>query len=463
VLDNEGVADIVAKRFQEAEASFRKAIQLDPSLVDAHENLALLLLLEADDTGAEIEAHRLLALDAQNYNGRLVAVVAAINQEKFAESARYLAPLNAETDDPIVTAAYSVVLQKTGKEAQAVHLRSALSHISIQDHDAMLAGQIFRQSQLRKVAQDWLEACLRTNDAPANPDILYMLAGMYTEQGRAKEASTLYERILKSNPENVDTLVELSELDAQLGDKQGSLSYLYAAKTLSSRDTLSLLHFSQICMRRHMYVDARDALQKVVSANPENREAWYQLGLAQYRIGEADGAEKDFRTALRLDPEDEWSRVALGAVLMSTSRQDLAEPEFQRVLNADPQCGAAHYYLGQIQQRRGELASARMQFEKAVLLAQDDARPLTALGQLQAEEHDSVAAKDSLERAIAVDPTSAVAHYHLASLLRSQGEREEANKEMALFRKYHEQEKNAGIVGIVRQGQWDYAGFLPAN
>ncbi len=463
-LDKDGVASILAKRFQQAKASFQQAIQIDPSLVDAHENLALLLLLEGNDAAAENESRRLLVLDPKNYNGRLVAGVAAVNQGQFSTGVEILAPMRAQAkDDPLVTEAYRVALQKTGNTSAASRLDAELSHTSVEDQDAMLAGQIFRQAQLRNEAQGWLEAYVRRSDTSANPDILYMLAGMYAEQGRNEEASALYKRVLKSNPDNVDALVELSELDLQLGNKQDSLSHLYAAKALSSRDVSSLLHFSQICMRRHMYVDARDALQQVVAASPENREAWYQLGLAQYRIGEADAAEKDFRTALHLDPNDEWSRVALGAVLMSTSRQDSAEPEFHRVLAADPQCGAAHYYLAEIERRRGELTTAQQQLEKAVLDAQQDARPLTALGEVQSEQHDYAAARKSFERAIALDPTSAVAHYHLASLLRSQGEKEEANKEMALFRKYHDQEKSEGIVGVVRQGEWDYAGFLPAN
>lgn len=463
-LDKEGVASILAKRFQQAKASFQQAIQIDPSLVDAHENLALLLLLEGNDAAAENEARRLLVLDPKNYNGRLVAGVAAVNQGQFSRGAEILAPMRARAkDDPLVAEAYGVALQKTGNVAAASRLDAERSHTSVVDQDAMLAGQIFRQAQLRNEAQGWLEASVRRSDTAANPDILYVLAGMYAEQGRNEEASALYQRVLTFNPDNVDALVELSELELQLGNKQDSLSHLYAAKTLSSRDVSSLLHFSQVCMRRRMYVDARDALQQVVAASPENHEAWYQLGLAQYRIGEADAAEKDFRTALHLDPNDEWSRVALGAVLMGTSRQDSAEPEFHRVLAADPQCGAAHYYLAEIERQRGDLTTAEQQLEKAVLGAQQDARPLAALGELQSEQHNHAAARKSFERAIALDPTSAVAHYHLALLLRSQGDKEEANKEMALFRKYHDQEKSEGIVGIVRQGEWDYAGFLPAN
>jgi len=163
-----------------------------------------------------------------------------------------------------------------------------------------------------------------------------------------------------------------------------------------------------------------------------------------------------------LDPQDEWSAIGLASVLIAT-RPDEAETQLKRVLAEDPQCGPARYYLGEIDRGRGDFSAAYQQFQMAAANARQDARPLTALGQMQAQRHEFAAAKQSFLQAIALDPASATAHYHLASLLRSEGNVEEAKRQIDLFRKYHDQENRQGIVGIVRQGQWDYAGFLPSN
>jgi cytochrome c-type biogenesis protein CcmH/NrfG len=212
-----------------------------------------------------------------------------------------------------------------------------------------------------------------------------------------------------------------------------------------------------------MFVDARDALKQVVSEEPENREAWYQLGLVQFRIGETDAAENSFRAALRLRLEDQWSAIGLAAVLIATSRPEEGEKLLKRVLAEDPHCGAARYYLGEIDRGRGNLSAAYEQFQMAVSSASQDARPLIALGQIQEQRHELGEAKKSFLKAIALDQASATAHYHLASLLRSEGNVQEARTQIELFRKYHDQENKQGIVGIMRQGQWDYAGFLPSN
>ena len=93
--------------------------------------------------------------------------------------------------------------------------------------------------------------------------------------------------------------------------------------------------------------------------------------------------------------------------------------------------------------------------------AKDDARPWAALGQLQLARHDLSSAHLSLLKAIELDPQFAVAHYQMAAT--ATGKQAEAAKELELFNKYHDEENKKGIVGLVSEGKWDYAGYLPPN
>ena len=463
-LNREGNASVGSKQYEQAKALFKQAIQLDPKLSDAYENLALILLLDGNDAAAEHTALELLALAPGNYNGRLVAGVAALNRNNFSRGWEYLTPLiRSGADDPLVTAAYATALAGSGRKTEAERFSSRVAKLQVEPPDALLAGQIFRQPKLKAIAQTWMEACVTNTSAAINPDLLYMLAGVYTEQDRLADASALYGRMLEVSPGNVDALVELSELERRLGQRDKAVSHLYAAKTLAANDPATLLHFSQACLHRRMYVDASDALKKVVSQDPRNRHAWYQLGLSQFRLGETEAAEKDFRAALDLDDYDDWSRIGLGAVLMGTARQQLAAVEFQHVLQRDPRSAPAHYYLAQIHRAQGKTSLALRDLQHAVNNAKDDVRPLAALGQLQLAQHDLPSARASLQRAIELDPRYAPAHYQMARLLKATGEQAEAAKELQLFNKYHDEENKEGIIGLVSNGKWDYAGYLPPD
>lgn len=463
-LNQRGIESIQAKKFEDARAFYVRAIQLSPHFTDAYENLALLLLLEGSDVQAEQWARQLLALDPQSYNGRLVAGVAALNQDKFARARADLAPLvKVNATDPLPLAAYAIALKNSRATTLASRMNARLSGMRVEERDAVLAAQVFRQPELQGLAQEWLKSAIEESRGEVNPETLYMLASIYASRGRNADAASLYGRILEKNPNNVDALVELSEIERLLGDERKALEHLYAAKKLAATDTFYLVHFSQVCMRRHMYVDARDALQRVVEQDPGNRQAWYQLGLAHNRIGDDEAAIQDFNSALKIDPSDEWSRVGLGAALIGAGREAQAEAQFLRVLKRDAHCGPAYYYLAQIHRDKGRFALAARELQHAVTYAPRDARPLAMLGQLQMEQHDLAAAHTSLKRAIDLDPSSAPAHYNMAMLLRSTGETQRAKQELELYRRYHDEERKKGIVGLVRQGEWDYAGFMPSN
>jgi len=463
-LNHQGSESVAAKQYEQAKALFKQALRLDPKLSDAYENLALLLLLDGHDEDAERVAVELLALAPTNYNARLVAGVAAANHNDFSRSSGYLAPLvKNEAGDPLATATYAVALHGSGQKAEAARLTAQSAGLPVKAPDALLAGQIFRQPKLKAIAQKWMEASVATGGAAANPDLLYLLAAMYAEQGRTADACARYSQMLELSPGTVDALVELSELERMLGQQEKAVSHLYTAKTLAATDPSTLLHFGQVCMRRRMYVDAREALKKVVTGDPLNRHAWYQLGLAQFRLGETEAAETDFNSALHLDGYDEWSRIGLGAALISAGRQEEAASEFHLVLAGNPRSAAAHYYLAQIHRADGKIPLALGELRQAVKHAGEDARPLAALGQLQLEMHDLSSARASLSRAIELDPGYATAHYHMARLLKLTGEASGAAKELELFNQYRSQENKKGIIGVVSEGKWDYAGYFPPN
>ena len=54
---------------------------------------------------------------------------------------------------------------------------------------------------------------------------------------------------------------------------------------------------------------------KAVALDPRHSRAWRERGRALFRLGRRDEAEKAFRTAVTLDPDDWTARNGLGAAL----------------------------------------------------------------------------------------------------------------------------------------------------
>jgi tetratricopeptide (TPR) repeat protein len=81
--------------------------------------------------------------------------------------------------------------------------------------------------------------------------------------------------------------------------------------------------------------EAAKALGKVVELEPGAVSAWHDLGIVRARLGDAAGAEKAFRRAIQLAPEEPRPRVALAALLVRQRRWDAALEEYRALEQLD--------------------------------------------------------------------------------------------------------------------------------
>jgi Flp pilus assembly protein TadD len=192
----------------------------------------------------------------------------------------------------------------------------------------------------------------------------------------------------------------------------------------------------------------------------DNALAHMNLGRALARQGDAAGAERHYREALRIRPHDGDARTGLGALLMQQGRMAEALEQHEEAVRRNPASADARFNLGAAEARRGRTAEAAAQYAEALRL--DPRLPaahynwgnlLAAEGQwaeaesrfaeaarLQPENVDAVnnlglaiglqgrwpEAAEVLRRAVALDPSDARARVNLGRALRALGRPAEA-------------------------------------
>ena len=75
---------------------------------------------------------------------------------------------------------------------------------------------------------------------------------------------------------------------------------------------------------------------------------------------------------------------------------------------------------------------------QAVQLQPDDGDAALEMAKVLVTMNQNEKAQQMLEHAIQIEPSDSVAHYRLSTLYRRQGKTDEANKEMAEYKKYKE-------------------------
>jgi cytochrome c-type biogenesis protein CcmH/NrfG len=157
------------------------------------------------------------------------------------------------------------------------------------------------------------------------------------------------------------------------------------------------------------------------------------------RHGDEAPAIANYREAIKIDPKLPGVHFELGNLLYNSTDEKLqaeAEAEFKAALGVNPNDEKAYVMLGMIAAKRGDTKAAYDSYSRALQLQPDDGDADLEFAKILITMNQSEKAQQLLERAIQLDPTNAVAHYRLGTLYRRQGKTEEANKQIAEYKKY---------------------------
>ena len=94
-------------------------------------------------------------------------------------------------------------------------------------------------------------------------------------------------------------------------------------------------------------LEAKSALVKSISLDPEY--GWSRLYLANihWRLGENQSAEEEYEAAIRIWPNSEVAYVSLAQFLAGTGDdRPRIKRHFQKAIKCDPKYAAAHYHYG---------------------------------------------------------------------------------------------------------------------
>ncbi|WP_053063713.1 tetratricopeptide repeat protein [Caballeronia mineralivorans] len=346
------------KRFEEAEAAYRKAIELDPTYAWPWANLGNLLADELKRfEEAEAAYRKAIELDPANARpwlnlGRLLAN----KVKRFGEA----------------EAAYR----------KAIELDPAYAW-TWNNLGALLASKLKRFEEAEAAYRKAIELDPTYGLPWANLGSL-----LADELKRFEEAEAAYRKAIELDPANARPWANLGRLLAN---------------------------------KVKRFEEAEAAYRKAIELDPTYAWPWNNLGnLLANRLKRFEEAEAAYRKAIELDPAYAWSWNNLGALLASKlKRFEEAEAAYRKAIELDPTYGLPWANLGNLlanELKRFEEAEAA--YRKAIELDPAYARPWANLGRLLANKVKRFEeAEAAYRKAIELDPTYAWPWANLGNLL----------------------------------------------
>jgi tetratricopeptide (TPR) repeat protein len=146
-------------------------------------------------------------------------------------------------------------------------------------------------------------------------------------------------------------------------------------------------------------------LQKAIAEYPEHYRAYYDLGVAHFRLAQQAEAEQAFQKAIDLTKGSfAPPQFGLGAILCQKADFAQAEMLLHRAVDLDPGSAVGKYYLAWAQFGLNRLIEAERTLQQAVLRSANFPQAYLLLARIHQRQHNLPGALADLESYLKIEP-----------------------------------------------------------
>ena len=283
-----------------------------------------------------------------------------------------------------------------------------------------------------------LEKLIEQN--PENTRYYGMLAQMYAEDGKEKEALKTYERIKEINPNDPYINISLLEFYERNGDTEKAFNELIAAIRNKNLDLTTKANTYDYWMNKHqgsaeMNEQARQCGEAFIETHPDNKLGYLILG-SYYMVNENAVKSKElYQKALAIDSTDfyGWQNLVISESRLNENEN--VRDHAVAALKYYPMQPVFYWYAGVASAVLGNNEDAITYLEKGrrytsdkLQLAEFDA----FLGDIYHQQGDEEKAFEAYDRTLRNNPDNALVLNNYAYYLSLRGERLEEALQMAI-------------------------------
>lgn len=291
------------------------------------------------------------------------------------------------------------------------------------------------------------------------------------QAGDFNQAETLYRKILRAKPNNIDSLHNLGILCYQRGDYESAIRYISKVVQQTPNNANAYNNLGLALEGKGRRDEAIIYYRKAIQIDPALSNAFYNIANALKDKGDIESAIANYQKALELDPHFTFAYNNLGIAYKHKGDIDEAIRHFKKALSINPLLANAHYNLGLSVLKKGQLEEAITCYQKALQLNPQFADVYKDLGVAYQVKGDHDAAITCYKKAIGLNLNRPDVFNNLGLALQEKGQLEEAmtcyQKAIALNPHFADAYINIGNVlkdlGKLDEAEANYRQVLQIN
>ena len=289
-------AYVLNEHFDDAADSYAKLTVVTPKSTLPHMRMASLHLLRQDDVAALTSLRKALAIEPELLDAHLTTLNILLRQKKFADAMALASALRQrQPQSPSGHKLEGDVYSAQGQPAQA--LKSYQQAFALNPSGALLIQMHGALTKLGRIAEadermgQWFSA--HSDDLPTR---LYYASSKLV-QNQVKSAIIQFEAVLKHDPSHIVALNDMAWACHASGDPRdlgfAERAYALAPASPSVMDTLGWIYLNRGNIAR-----ALPLLQKASALAPNASEIRFHLGVVLAKSGDKRGARRELEKLL---------------------------------------------------------------------------------------------------------------------------------------------------------------------
>ena len=355
------------ERFDEAEASFRDAIEKAPKAFSGYVALSQLLFKR----GRPEEAARTLSLAAGQVNDS-AEVRRMLGNSELARNhlpeaiQQFQAALHFDASDAGALFGLEVAQRKAGSIDAA---SATLEKLALADPTfpglALERGQLLENRGEYAAATEAYRAALAQR--PTDSDLKLRLGAALVTAGQLDEADAVLSQVIKDRPTSAEAEHYLGRILFARKETAQAVQRFERAVNLDTLKAEYHLYLAWALVEQGNFGGALESVQHAIERDPNLGDARWILGRIQLRTGAVRDALVNFQAALRLKPGRVEALANMGDAYDELRDANNAIKSYREAVKRVPDNADWWYRLGQLERDKGRREEARTALSEAVV------------------------------------------------------------------------------------------------
>lgn len=223
------------------------------------------------------------------------------------------------------------------------------------------AMNLFKERKYNE-AIDAFHSVLETE--PDNADVYNNLGVAYSCIADFKHAETYFIKALELDPQLAQTYINLSDLYYKAGDLASAVGTLQKG-SYELQDNLTIAHLlARVYIDDQRWEDAIVELERVLDGEPENYDAFYDLGHVLFELGDYESAISNFETVTEYRQDSELLFYSLAQAYEANNEIDNAISNYLKSIAVNDKFTLPYKKVAILFMARNDYADAIEYFEE---------------------------------------------------------------------------------------------------